>query len=446
MSSVDFTALNGYQMFSADPKLPPHLGPLGRINIFIGENNSGKSRFLRWLAKTKLKFTTSLDVMEKLNLIVQFTRSEVANALGNGHTDANGYWEKSQKVSRYDWVTEEHKYREGLSAFLLDISRAAGGAGDVRGNWNTQSAERLKGIADRFTKELAQINAPETFKFPKFYIPTLRTLRHVAEDDIYQTRINEDYFKDGQPAPTTFTGLSLYQRYKQMLLGTAEQRKWVSEFEQFLSDTFYPGQKVTLIPREGTKTLDVQIGDNKQRAIFELGDGVQSIILLTFPLFEQKNNEAIFFFDEPEAFLHPGFQRVFLTTLRDTKMFPRHQYFLTTHSNHLLDMTADKESISVFTFKPNVEPFPFKAEEAFIIENVSNDNIQPLALLGVRNSSVLLSNCTVWVEGITDRRYLARWLKLYVDEDKSRKLYREDLHFSFCGVFGREYYPLVFLG
>jgi hypothetical protein len=63
-----------------------------------------------------------------------------------------------------------------------------------------------------------------------------------------------------------------------------------------------------------------------------------------------------------------------------------------------------------------------------------------LELLGVRNSSVFLSNCTIWVEGITDRRYLAHYLNLHVknlrDTGSSAKEFKEDLHYSFVEYGG----------
>ena len=58
----------------------------------------------------------------------------------------------------------------------------------------------------------------------------------------------------------------------------------------------------------------------------------------------------------------------------------------------------------------------------------------------MRNSSVFLSNCTIWVEGITDRRYLAHWLDLYLRSLSERNAtllsFKEDLHFSFVEYSG----------
>jgi predicted ATP-dependent endonuclease of OLD family len=137
-------------------------------------------------------------------------------------------------------------------------------------------------------------------------------------------------------------------------------------------------------------------------------------------------------------FMHPGIQRVFLNTLMS---FENHQFFLTTHSNHFLDITLDVTGVSVFTFRKQFEDLSHKEKEAnFEIENVSSGDSSCLELLGVRNSSVFLSNCTIWVEGITDRRYLAHYLKLYIQHrastESTTKEYKEDLHYSFVEYGG----------
>jgi len=69
----------------------------------------------------------------------------------------------------------------------------------------------------------------------------------------------------------------------------------------------------------------------------------------------------------------------------------------------------------------------------FRVENSSNDDFPLLAELGVRNSSVMLANCTIWVEGITDRLYIRKYLKLF---QKEFRQYMEDIHYSFVEYGG----------
>jgi predicted ATP-dependent endonuclease of OLD family len=157
------------------------------------------------------------------------------------------------------------------------------------------------------------------------------------------------------------------------------------------------------------------------------------VLILTFPLFKHGDKPLLAFIEEPELFMHPWLQRVFLEVLT--------KYFLTTHSNHFLDLTVDFKDVSIFTVEKRLQEG--QATASFRVANVSSGHHQTLQLLGVRNSSVFLSNCTIWVEGITDRRYVAHWLRLYQDylaakdgANRARQPFKEDLHYSFVEYAG----------
>jgi predicted ATP-dependent endonuclease of OLD family len=145
-----------------------------------------------------------------------------------------------------------------------------------------------------------------------------------------------------------------------------------------------------------------------------------------------EGNKLLVFCEEPEMYLHPGLQRVLLNAFQ---RFPENQYFLTTHSNHFLDLTLDYAETSVFTFRKELEGDGEERNAKIIIENISNEDTRSLQLLGVQNSSVFLSNCTIWVEGITDRMYFRKYLELY-QKEPGVKTYKEDLHYSFVEYSG----------
>ena len=71
---------------------------------------------------------------------------------------------------------------------------------------------------------------------------------------------------------------------------------------------------------------------------------------MTYPLFFNKGKNLKIYIEEPDVYLHPGFQRILIETLLNTKGFEDFQYFFTTHSNHFLDMTLDYKEISVYKF------------------------------------------------------------------------------------------------
>jgi predicted ATP-dependent endonuclease of OLD family len=283
--------------------------------------------------------------------------------------------------------------------------------------------------------------------FTKYYIPILRGLRPIQIDkdgnfinveDTYKLRTIKDYFpkEKKEIESNIFTGLNLYNDTRRLLLGNKEGREKIKKFEVFLSNSFFQCQPITLIRDIDKDVLLIGTGNEAERHVYELGDGIQMIIVLLYPLFFNQNKNLLVFVEEPENPMHPGLQRLFLETLMKDE-FRNFQFFFTTHSNHFLDITLDLNNISIYTFnklKEETSDFSYK------IENTNNDDVKVLDLIGARSSAVFLSNCTIWVEGITYRLYLKRYLEVYQQELLQRNqitiTFKEDLHYSFVEYGG----------
>jgi len=437
-----------------------NLANLSRINIFVGANNSGKSRFLRSLASIKqLHFvpTSSLEALETIRR--ELVSSIVAVANRHSVEDVDGFISKARSLPEMTSVKEREAFAEPLLSLIKGILQHPGRArvsyrsGLGLSSPPEQVLRNLQAAARQASEGLGSASAglPGKFDFKRIYIPTLRGLRSIGEKDHYQERTRADYLAESNHVEI-FTGLALYEEIRKLLLGDLSQRNTVTEFQNFLSREFFENQSVALIPRFEKDVLDVKIGDEKQRPIYELGDGVQSIIILTFPLYQYRDKDILVFIEEPELFMHPGLQRLLVNVLCQ---FPKAQYFLATHSNHLLDLTLDVEQMAVFTFRKKLEGEGQLEKNAHVtIENVSNGDERSLQLLGIRNSSVFLSNCTLWVEGITDRRYISHYLDLYQDHLRNEaesngmevpKRYRQDLHYSFVEYAGANITHFSFL-
>ena len=112
--------------------------------------------------------------------------------------------------------------------------------------------------------------------------------------------------------------------------------------KKYLSNSFFEGKGIELVPRESTPgVLHVRIGDNTDdEPIDQLGDGIQSIIAILYPIFTQLSTEKhnIVGIEEPEMNLHPGMQRQLIEALNEIK---HAQFFITTHSNHFLETLFD---------------------------------------------------------------------------------------------------------
>lgn len=138
--------------------------------------------------------------------------------------------------------------------------------------------------------------------------------------------------------------------------------------------------------------------------------------------------------------MHPGFQRLFIETVTTHKVIKEKDLtiFLTTHSNHILDFALDEaKRINLFTFRKTIEKLK---SPTYQIQLTQPKDLTSLNVLGVQNTSVFLSNCTIWVEGITDRLYLAAYLKVYLEYRKSQGeravSLLEGMHFSFLEYAG----------
>ena len=91
--------------------------------------------------------------------------------------------------------------------------------------------------------------------------------------------------------------------------------------------------------------------------------------------------------------------------------------------------------MSIFKFK-KVSNKDDNAGKTFLVEQCNNGDVSLLNELGVRNSSVFLSNCSIWVEGITDRLYLKHYLELYYKKNPKEKVYRENIDYTFIEYGG----------
>jgi len=435
-----------------DPLNPSRLENLGKINILIGANNSGKSRLLRSIAKdTALAFEPSSE-SQPLGYPIRELKQlgdRILELMAEADTDRNLVGNRiiTDELSFFENLTIQGIYARtkgvigGISPLRLAIEKLehARKSVDKRLSCNTSAfdspvAKAVEGLAK--AQDIEALSATCV----RVYIPTLRSLRHLNlenRQDFFLKRTSEDYGMSGE---IIFTGQTLYDEIESLLRGNLDDREALRSFETWLSETFFENQPIALIPKKGQNTLTVKIGVEHEKPIHELGDGIQSVLIMAFPLFKHQEKHLLAFIDEPELFLHPWLQRVFMETL--SSKFPKHQYFLTTHSNHLLDLTVDFPDVSVFTCEKQLDPQHEGKEKPprFTVRQVSLGNRTPLELLGVRNSSVFLSNCTLWVEGITDRRHIAHWLKLYQEgiynPEAPARIFREDLHYSFVEYGG----------
>lgn len=144
----------------------------------------------------------------------------------------------------------------------------------------------------------------------------------------------------------------------------------------------------------------------------ESGSGLKTILMvlvytILVPNVENKKiSDYIFMFEELENNLHPSLQRRLLKYIEDLSSKGT-TFFLTTHSNIMLDTFQNSELVNILHVQ--------KTKNESIIINTSN-NLQKndiLNDLGIRASDLLQSNGIIWVEGPSDRIYINKWIQLW---------------------------------
>ncbi len=454
------------------------LNDLKRVNIFVGANNSGKSRFMRSLFFNdgiSLKFLPNEELLtEYLDKSNEFKSYE--NSIINPYSaeKQKAYDEIKKALREIDYIEESvTPLPELVKLYRTSVINA-----------NPNHERYLKPYLEYFERFFSNLDFNNNlfkYEFYKMYLPSLRGLIPISlsEDDnikkdIYAERVKIDYFSNDADIMTDITnflatnidseneilleefvenyifpknsilsGQKFYDYVKNYLLGDLEQREMIRDYEIYLSETFFDNKKVVLIPKVNDDVLSVRI-DEEEYKIYDLGEGIQSIILITLPLFlylkksKEANTNVLVFIEEPEVGLHPKLQRILIETLLDER-FDNYQFFFTTHSNHFIDMLVEKKDISVYLFEKG-EGSEENSTPNFNIKYVDSEYWDVLEKLGALPSSTLMSNCTILVEGITDMIHFQSYLDLYQNQlPRDEPQFKNGVHYSFLIAGGSEY-------
>ena len=409
------------------------------INFFIGANNSGKSRLIRHL------FINELADIDSDKLPIKVAIDQCTETSKPFECPDNQFTPKIMPNIRSELLNKSGEIT--ISNFENYITSIASNVvHKIHQTLNENSLDKFVRFCQDQIKSSDDYNFLRTFEnttLNKIYIPLLRGLRTLSKDDSFKGRTISDYFNGSHTFATEseeiFTGHSLYEDLKNSLLGSYEERGKIREFELYLSKHFFNNQALSLVPRVNDNVVHFKEGDKAERPIYDLGDGLQAIIILTFKVF-MANKPTMFFIEEPEQHLHASMQRALVEAFSS---HPEHMYFITTHSNHFIDLAQEKDDVGLQRVFQKIE----KGNEITVIDNASRKT-EILSDMGVRASSVLLANCSIWVEGITDKLYIRTYMAKFMDElekkgtelelERVKKLrnYKENLHYIFTEYQG----------
>ena len=141
-----------------------------------------------------------------------------------------------------------------------------------------------------------------------------------------------------------------------------ETRLKFENFQDFIGDNFFEKKKIDIVAefrkedningKNDSEIISIDIqGEKETRNLHDLGDGIQALIILMYQIY-MAENDSLIFIDEPELNLHPGMQRLFLEQISNNEILKKKNltYFITTHSNHFLDLTIEKNNVSIYSF------------------------------------------------------------------------------------------------
>lgn len=381
---------------------------INKVNLYPSDN------FLQSVEKINNSFKTISTIDLKLDSLTG--------------TDYQNIKEKTQNAIMTIKETQK-QYKD-----LTDGSMVIFGAGNrvlqhIHSSMNSNPAQ-FNAEAQDFIKVLLDlVRSIEYFDFSEyqvFYINSLRTLKkiqsiHPSNEVSIDPQLNLNIWNDPLllrthldydfPQNQIVSGEDFFEFLTDSLLGMPEERQRVYKYQNKISHYFLNNQDVIIIPNRKDDILQIKIGDDKQFPISQLGDGLQQVIILTYRAF-LTTAPSFFFIEEPEMHLHAGYVKQLMKFLLNET---DHYYMATSHSNYLLDMINEDKRIALY--RVDKERIDNEDKYETVIKRCDGDRTI-LQTLGISPSSVFLANCTIWVEGITDRLYFVQYLKKYLEELK----------------------------
>jgi len=425
---IDGIGISGYRSFGQEVQ---RIGPFKKINLIIGQNNSGKSNFLRFLKDHYSNIaegrSPKLDDLDKhLGNPTTKNRYEIAierdgelhkklmERLGRNRKSFQQAIDYIRIILTSDILTQgteliwfpyitsgghlvmdERIFREFHDAniFHVDIWKhtweilTGQGRGDILQHWIPETLKMLSPL------NLSEVSVS--------FIPAIREIIDGSGE-------SDDELMSGKGIVKQLAKLEKPRYNESELKGQFEK---INHFLQTVT-----GDSTARIDIPSEHDIIQVLMNERKLPLSSLGTGIHEVIILASAATVCQNQ--ILCIEEPEIHLHPLLQKQLLDYLSKNT---NNQYFIATHSAHLLDM-------------PDVAIFHIRLKEGVSVVDPAITDSQKSKIcdeLGYKASDLLQANCIIWVEGPSDRIYVNHWIHSK-DEDLI-----EGVHYSIMFYGGR---------